>query len=712
MPEAYQGPDSTAMRGSDRGYPPPVRSLRSSRRLLLVAPLLLSCGDEPQAEAPPYFGESTPEELVTEMSLEEKVDQMHGLQLAAIDDLFWVAGNERLGIPELRMVDGPRGVRAGKATAFPVGMARGATWDPELERRVGRAIGLEASAKGANVLLAPTVNILRHPAWGRAQETYGEDTFHIGVMGAAFIEGAQEHVLAMVKHFAANSIEDTRFDVDVTVDERSLREVYLPHFHRAVVEADAASVMSAYNFVNGHHASENEHLLRTILKGEWEFDGFVTSDWVFGTRDTVAAANGGLDIEMPAAVYFGQALIDAVNAGDVPESVVDEAVARILRAKTEHASKLPLVLRPELVESEEHVALAREVAIASTVLLKNDGALPLDSGAVGNIVVIGELAAVANLGDTGSSAVTPSRAVTPLDGIRARADGAEVTHIPGPTLTADEEALVAGADVAIVVVGLTTADEGEGLITEGGDRDTLSLRTEQEALVQSVAALSSNTVVVLEGGSAIVVSPFADDVEGLLMTWYPGMEGGAALAEVLFGDASPGGRLPLSIPRAETDLPTFDNESFEVEYGFLHGYRYLDAEGSEPHYPFGFGLDYTTYAYGGLSLSADTLSPEETLTVSVDVTNDGDRRGSEIVQVYVHVEGSAVTRAPRDLRGFQRVTLEAGETKRVAVELRADDLAYWNVEAKRWELEAATYVVEVGSSSRDIRAEESFTVAP
>ncbi len=667
----------------------------------LCTVLLLSCGDDSATLPPqtPQFGSATPEELVQAMSLEEKVEQMHGSSLAAIDDLFHTPENTRLKIPGFRMVDGPRGARAGKATAFPVAMSRGASFDPELERRVGRAIGREAAAKGANVLLAPTINVLRHPAWGRAQETYGEDTVHIGAMGAAFIEGAQEHVLASVKHFACNSIEDTRFDVNVTVDERTLREVYLPHFRRAVVDAKVASVMSAYNQVNGQFSSENPVLLRDLLKDEWGFDGFVESDWVFGTRSTVEAANAGLDIEMPAPNYFGQGLVDAVRAGEVDEAVIDEAVTRIVRKKTEYAAFMPPALDPDAVESEEHLALAREAASQGMVLLKNGGTLPL-SRSGGTLVVVGALADVANLGDLGSSAVTPTSPVTPLAGIQAAAGSLEVVHLPGPTLSAADEAQIAAADAVVIVVGLTSADEGEDLFIEGGDRDTLSLHAEDEALISAVAALSDNTVVVLEAGSAIVVRPFVDEIEALLMAWYPGTQGGHAIADVLFGDVEPGGRLPISFPRSEADLPTFDHESLEVSYGFLHGYRHLDANASEPEFPFGFGLSYTSFSLSDASVTPSQLSAEGELTVAVRVSNTGARTGSEVVQVYVRVEGSSVERAPRDLRGFQRVLLEAGQSEVVEITVAASDLAIWTDAG--WELEPASYVLEVGTSSRDL----------
>ena len=641
------------------------------------------------------------------MTLEEKVDQMHGSSLAAVDDLFLTPDNARLGIPGFRMVDGPRGVRAGRATAFPVAMARGASFDPELERRVGRAIGREAAARGANVILAPTINILRHPAWGRAQETYGEDTTHIGAMGVAFIEGAQEHVLASAKHFACNSIEDTRFDVDVTIDERTLREVYLPHFRRAVVDAKVGSVMSAYNQVNGHYASENAHLIRDILKGEWAFDGFVESDWVFGTRSTVAAANAGLDLEMPAATYFGPWLVEAVQAGEVDEAVIDEAATRVVRKKVELGASMTPQLDPDVIESAEHLALAREAARSGMVLLKNEGALPL-ARAGGTLVVVGALATVANLGDQGSSGVTPTSPVSPLEGIEAAAAPLSVVYIAGPSLTAADEATLAAADAVVVVVGLTFEDEGEALFNVGGDRDTLSLHEEDEALIGAVAALSDNTVVVLEAGSALVVRPFIDDVEALLMAWYPGTEGGNALADVLFGDAEPGGRLPISFPADEADLPPFDHDSLEVSYGFLHGYRHLDAIGRAPELPFGFGLSYTTFSLSDPSVSPASLDAAGSVTVSVTVTNDGPRSGSEVVQLYVRVEGSAVERAPRDLRGFGRITLEPGASGVVEIELSAADLAIWRDGG--WELEPAEYFLEIGTSARDLAFELPLTI--
>jgi beta-glucosidase len=664
----------------------------------------------------PYRDPSRPveervEDLLGRMTLEEKVEQMHGSPPEGTPELWPTPANERLGIPGFHMVDGPRGVRAGTATTFPVGAARGATFDPDLEERVGRAIGAEAAAKGADVLLAPTINVLRHPRWGRAQETYGEDPFHVGTMGAAFVRGAQEHVIASAKHFAANSIEDVRFTVDVTVDERTLREIYLPHFRRAV-DAGVGSVMSAYNKVNGSWCGESVHLLREILKGEWGFDGFVESDWVFGTHDTVGSALGGLDVEMPWPNWYGAPLVEAVRAGDVPEATIDDAARRILRAKFRFGlfdGRDPV--DPAVVEGAEHVALALEVARESIVLLRNEaGALPVDRGSLRSLAVVGALAGVANLGDTGSSDCTPSSAVTPLAGLGVRAGTADVVHVGTDTPSATDLDAVAAADAAVVVVGLTAADEGESVIG-AGDRDSLLLREEHQALVRAVAARNPRTIVVLEGSGAVTTDGWGDAAPALLVAWYPGMEGGRALADVIFGDVNPSGRLPVAFPRAETDLPPFENTGDEATYGYFHGYRHLDREGTEPLHPFGFGLSYTVFEYADLRLEAATVAADGTVRATVDVRNAGGRDGTEVVQLYVGAPGSAVERAVRELRAFRRVAVGAGETVAVELEFPAGDLAYWDAGREAWVVEPIEYVVEVGRSSRDLPLSARFRVA-
>lgn len=653
--------------------------------------------------------------LLAEMTPSQKIAEMHGAAAGTVDGFWQAGGDTSLGIPPFKMSDGPRGVavNAGSATAFPVGMARGATWDPELERRVGIPMGLELAAKGGNMILAPTINLLRHPGWGRAQETYSEDPFHMGRMALGFIGGAQNHVLASAKHFDANSVEDTRFTMSADMDERTLREVYLPHFRVAVEVAHVASVMSAYNRVNGTYCAENEHLLRDILKGDWAFSGFVESDWVLGTRSTVPSALAGLDIEMPSPVYYGPPLLDAVQSGDVPESVVDEAVLRILKRKVCFSLDKPEAVDPGVVENDEHRALAREVAEQSMVLLKNAGGLLPLSEDIETIAVVGQLSDTANLGDQGSSSVSPTTSVSPLAGLEARIGAERIVSITTDAPSAEELSTLDGLPVAVVVAGLTYQDEGENIPggQGGGDRAHLGLHDDQVALIEAVSSRVKHTIVVLEGGSAIIVRPWVDSVEGLLMAWYPGTEGGAALARLLFGDVNPSGRLPVTFARNEADYPPWDITSERVEYGYLHGYRLLDEEGREPEYAFGFGLSYSRSELGRLELDRVEAGAGDTVTVSVDVYNRGAVAMDEVVQVYASAPDSAVARAPKILVGFVRLALDPGEVKtaRIPIDVEAH-LSHWDVDAAAWALESTDWTLRVGKSSRDLPLTASLRV--
>ncbi len=650
------------------------------------------------------------DELVSEMTLEEKIAQMAGSGPGGPP--FSVPGVERLGVPTFEMSDGPRGVQAQEGTTqLPVGMARGATWDPELERRVGEVMGSELRAAGGNVLLAPTINILNHPSWGRAQETYGEDVHHLSRMGVAFVEGVQVYALANVKHYAANNIENTRFDVDVNVDERTLREIYLPHFRAAVLEAKAASVMTAYNLVNGHYCAENEPLVREILKTQWAFDGFAVSDWFLGTRSTVPSALAGLDIEMPSAMHYGESLLEAVRGGEVSEALIDDSVKRMVRKKLQFRLDEPSPVDESVIASDEHLAVAREAAVKGSVLLKNDSAaLPLDKSALTRLAVVGLLADTPNTGDTGSSNTTPSFIVTPLQGIE-EAVGSEVTidHLGTDTIDPADEAVIQQADAVIVVTGLTAEDEGEGLIG-AGDRLELGLSSERVALIQDVAALNARTIVVLEGGSAITMGDWLPDVEALLMAWYPGQMGGHAIADLLFGDANPSGKLPLTIPKSVDDLPPFDAESSSVTYSYFHGYRHIDREGLDPELEFGFGLSYTTFAVDNLNADLSNAVAGDVVVFSVEVSNTGEVAGAEVVQLYVTYPGSAVERADLELKGFQKVMLEPGETQTVEIELPVNSLAYYEVSESAWVLEGLQYEVHVGRSSRDLPLSATLTV--
>ncbi len=650
--------------------------------------------------------------LLAELSLDEKLAMMHGASVGVIDDTWLVEGNARTGIPGFHMLDGPRGVSSFthlRATAFPVAMMRGATWDPELEERVGQAIAVEIRSAGADVVLAPTMNVLRHPRWGRAQETYSEDTVHMGALALAFVRGVQsEGVLASAKHFAGNSIEDTRHSVNVVMDERTLREIYLPHFRRVVVEGHVASVMSAYNQVDGLFCDEQPHLLTDILRGEWGFAGFVESDWLLGTHADVASVRAGLDIEMPALSHF-RALPGAVARGDLDEHELDVSVRRILRAELcFDLDALPprprgtIIDDPSQRETLEHLALAEEVARRGIVLLRNEAAaLPIAGATTGSIVVLGRNADEENIGDRGSSGVEPTDVITALEDLTARALApTTVTLVPGTTLDAAAEATVRASDVAIIVTGLDENDEGEGDIA-AGDRASLEIPAEDVALIHAVAAIHDRVIVVLEGGGPLLTRSWENEVEAILVAFYPGTRGGDAIAELVFGDYAPSGRLPFSMPVQEADLPPFDNVSPTVTYGFFHGYRHLAHEGISPAYPFGFGLTYTTFAYSNLVLSTDTLAAGGSLTATVTVTNAGARTAIETVQLYVATVGSRVERAPEDLRGFAQVELDAGASADVTISLQAEDLAFWDEARASWELEAIDYELRVGAHAGD-----------
>ena len=674
--------------------------MRTFPSILALVLALTGCKRTLECDGPDCAQVTQPtavQDLLNQMSLEDKVFEMHGAGNGAPEGLWHAGGNDALGIPAFKMSDGPRGVTAGNSTTFPVGMARGATFDPELEERVAAAIALELRAKGGNVILAPVVETLRHPAWGRSQETYGEDTHHVGEMGAAFVRGAQANgVVATPKHFAVNSIEDTRFDVNVTIDDRSLQELYIPP-HTRTIEAGALAIMSAYNSVNGAYCAENRELLTTILRDQLDFHGLVMSDWIWGTHDTLGMIDAGLDVEMPSPQFYGEPLIQAVEAGEVDEASIDRAVRRILTVKLIGIDPEPV--DPSVVESSEHVELAREVALGSMVLLRNEGgALPLDEAS--SIAVIGPLADVVNLGDAGSSSATPSTAVHPLAGIEEAAGNhrSGVTHVS----TAAE---TAAADAAIVVVGLTADDEGEQIpLFPGGDRDDLGLRASDVTLIQEVAAANPRTIVVVEGGSAIRMDPWYAEVEGIVMAWYPGMEGGTALGQLLWGDVDFSGRLPLSIPVADADLPEFDHVSHEVTYDYFHGYRHLDHEGTAARYPFGFGLSYTTFAYEDLTVSLT----DDGLTADVTVRNTGTVEGAEVVQLYLGTT-DIPNRAPRDLRAFQKVWLDPGQTETVTLTVPARDLMHWD---GGWTSTAATWTVEAGPNVADLPLSETVQITP
>ncbi len=665
------------------------------------------------------------DDLMGRMSLADKVHQLSGdggdLLLVRLGAHVYLlnrfphmyAGHDpALGIPPISFGDGPRGVVVGEASAFPVAIARGASWDPELEARVGDAIAVEARALGINYFGGLCINLLRHPGWGRAQETYGEDPFHVGEMGVSLMTAVQRHnVMVCAKHFALNSIENSRFFVDVELDDRTLHEVYLPHFRRCV-DAGLASVMSAYNRVRGQWCGHSELLLDEILRRRWGFEGFVSCDWVWGLHGTVEPAVAGMDVEMPRTRHYGRRLLRAARTGRLDPAVIERNARRVVRTKLRFVTREdPEEYGPERVECDAHRALARESAEASMVLLRNEGALlPLDPGALRRVAVIGELAGERNLGDRGSSMVSPRRVVTFLDGLRERlGDGVEVVFEEGRDADA-VQAAARSADAVVVVAGRRWNDEGENLasrrkpgkparVARGGDRTDLALRSREVATILAAVAANPRTAVVLVGGSAITMEAWRASVPAILMAWYPGMEGGAALARILFGDANPAGKLPFSLPADPAQLPPFDPWAERVEYAYLHGYTLLDERGAEPAFPFGHGLSYTTFTLGEVELANATIPPDGALELSVPVTNTGDRPGAEVVQVYVAFPDAGAPRPARLLRAFGKVSLDPGETRRLSLTVRAADLARYEPDGARWIVDPGEYRALVGTSS-------------
>ncbi len=610
--------------------------------------------------------------------------------------------DKKLGIPGVLFTDGPRGVVMGASTCFPVSMARGATWDPELEERVGKAIGVEARAQGANLFAGVCINLLRHPAWGRAQETYGEDPVLLGSMGAALARGIQSTgMMACAKHYACNSMENTRFKVNVRIDERTLHEVYLPHFKRCVDEGIAA-IMSAYNKVNGEHCGQNKALLRDILKSQWGFTGLVMSDFIFGVRDGEAALKGGLDIEMPFRLHMKPKKMAAlVAAGKVDPALVDDAALRVLRQQLRfNNTPDPATFSKEKVGCAEHVALAREVAQKGIVLLKNDGnTLPFRLDGIKQLAVFGKLARIANLGDHGSSRVHPRKVITLLEGLKsATGDLVAVVHDDGKSVVKASR-IASQSDACVIVAGLSWRDEGENLGSSGGDRGSLGLHPADVALIQAVSAANKRCALVLEGGSAIITEDVRGTVPAMLVAWYPGMEGGAAIADVLFGKVNPSGKLPVTFPKFPNQLPFFDKKAMVIDYGYFHGYRLLDKNKAEPAFAFGHGSSYTSFRLSKSHLDSDRVESYGTITATVDVQNSGKVPGDEIVQVYVGYEAPALERPTKELKGFARVHVEPGEIRTVAIPIRARDLRYFDPAVKSWKNDSCGHVAYIATSS-------------
>ncbi len=684
----------------------------------LAAPIMMTAqSPEARYRDPKLPVEQRVDDLLGRMTLEEKVDIVSG------GGWMESKANARLGIPALKMADGPVGVRNWygpsaitmkansplptiTSTAFPAVVALGATWDPDLLHEVGKTIGDEARALGRDMMLGPAVNIVRAPLAGRNFEMYGEDPYLSSRLVVGYIQGMQgEGIIATVKHFAANNQEYERQTIDAKIDERALREIYLPAFRAAVQEAHVWAVMSAYNKLNGHWCAENSWLLTDVLKKEWGFQGIVVSDWK-GTHSTAPTANAGLDLEMPGAesirrytaagvpqnpgdvgsrgaMLTPDKLLPLVKSGEVKEAVIDDKVRRLLRVM--FANGLFENAKPGGGEVDTPVqrALARKAADEAIVLLKNSGdVLPLLPEKVHSIAVIGPSAAVARTGGGGSSSVKTSYAISPLDAVRERAgSGIQVSYAEA---LPEAVAVAAKADLVLVFAG-----DSADVEREGRDRESMDLPGGQNELIEAVVKANPHTVVVLNVGAPVTM-PWVERVPAIVNAWFPGEEGGHAIADVLFGDVNPSGKLPETFPRRIEDSPSWGNypgKDGVVDYaeGIYVGYRHYDKKNIEPLFCFGHGLSYTKFEYSDLKVSADQ--------VSLWVRNTGPRDGAEVVQLYVRLPGA--DRPVKELKGFRRVELMRGTGVTVTLPLR--DLN-----------DAGKYDVLVGASSRDVRLQGSF----
>lgn len=805
------------------------------------------------------------DKILSQMTLEEKVSLLAGAS-------FWeTVPVDRLGVPALKVTDGPSGARGGvfeggvKAAAFPVGIALAATWDLALVEEIGQALGQEAKSKGAQVVLAPTVNIHRSPLAGRNFECYSEDPYLSGKMAAAYIRGVQSQgVGATIKHFVCNDSEFERNSISSEVCERALREIYLPPFKAAVQEGKTWCLMTSYNRINGTYACDNAYTITRILREEWGFDGLVMSDWM-GTQSTVASVNAGQDLEMPGpANWRGEKLLQAVKDGEVSEAMIDASARRVLAlvektGKFDHPERQP----EQAIDRPEHHVLIRKAAGEGMALLKNTGVLPLSRSKMKSIALIGPNAKVTRFNGGGSASVNPHYLVSPYEGMvqkigaQARVgyemgctihkmlpliardllgpEGLEVHFYNNPDCSGDPDAsirsdnsnffwlgnvvegvnpnafsgrlsgilkpseggtytfgvsglcparlslngieiidnwtqfrpsfalmggdayeaiaeivlevgneyrlevvfrkeempmpvaalrigllppipldaieraakLAGRSEVAVIFAGFSSEWESEGF-----DRPDMQLAGDQNALIEKVAAVNPNTAVVLNSGSPISM-PWLDKVAAVLQAWYPGQECGNAIADVLFGDVTPCGKLPQTFPIRLEDNPAYINypgENGKVLYGegLFVGYRYYDKKKLAPLFPFGYGLSYTSFEYDRLSLNAEKINAQQSLTVSVDITNTGKCDGKEVVQLYIRDVASSLQRPEKELKGFAKVELQPGQRKTVSFQVDREALAYYDDSACKWIAEAGEFEVLVGSSSQDIRVSGRF----
>ncbi len=730
--------------------------LRLAIKVLVAALLLGSCTAPSKTEIRKQESVSLSlnwdtriDSIIQKLTLEEKINLLHGT------GMFWSGGVERLGIPELQYADGPLGVREeiersswmpmgwtnDSATFFPAGTALGATWNPELSKRYGEAIAQEARARNKDILLAPAINIMRTPLCGRNYEYMTEDPFLNAQMVVPYVHGVQEQdVAACVKHFAINNQETNRGSVDVLASERAIREIYLPGFQAAVMEGQAFSVMGAYNQFRGSYLCENDYLLNKVLKGEWGFNGIVISDWA-AVHNSVNSAKYGLDIEMGSNLpfdqfYFANPLLEAVKKGEVEESLIDEKVKRILRVMY-NVKNMDLARKKGSINTAEHSEVVYKVASEAIVLLKNkERVLPVDLSKVKSIAVIGDNAtSTFALGGFGAG-VKARYEVTALQGLKNRlgdavelryAQGYCEKYLPGkenqsfgrdidytadPALIKEAVDIARTSDYAVIVAGSNRSVESESV-----DRKDIRLPFAQEELIKAVVAVNPKTIVVLVTGAPYDIREVDQVAPAIVWTWFNGSEGGNALADMLLGKVNPSGKLPFTLPEKLEDSPAhamkaFPGDDTKVEYleDILVGYRWFDTKNIDPIYCFGYGLSYTTFDFAKPECAETEFTANDTIHFSLQLTNNGKMAGAEVVQLYVQDVQPKVTKASKELKAFQKVFLQPGESRKVELDIPVSSLAYFDESVNQWVVSSGQYKLLMGSSSRDIRGEKLITV--
>jgi len=696
------------------------------------------------------------DETISKLTLKEKVSMCHGA------GLFRTQGVERLNIPPIKMSDGPMGVRhefpndswapIGNSddyvTYIPCNTALASTWNTDLAYEAGEVLGKEARGRGKDIILGPGINIIRSPLCGRNFEYMSEDPYLTSKMVVPFIKGVQEKndVSVCVKHFAVNNQETERLNVEVELDERTLREIYLPAFESAVKEGNAYAIMTAYNKLFGYYCSHNKYLLKEILEGEWGFDGVVVSDWG-AVHDTIEAANAGMDIEMSVTTkfdeyFFANPLIKAVKEGKISEKVIDEKVRRILRLMYKINIFSDNRERGEY-NSEENRKKILDVARESIVLLKNErGILPLEDKKIKTLGVIGENANITHSNGGVSAEIKALYEITPLLGINMRLGGnTQVKYAKGYSnnksikeeLIKEAVELAKSCDAIIIIGGLKhisedleVEDNGISVIkndnlkrridSEGYDRTDLELPYDQDELIKRILEVNKNAVVVMLSGSPVNMTRWIDDASAVVQTWYNGMEGGRALAEVLFGDINPSGKLPITFPRKLEDCPAHKIGEFpggeKVKYseGVFVGYRYFSSYDIEPLFCFGHGLSYTNFKYEDLQVLVEGDKDDINISIILKISNCGQKTGKEVIQVYINDEESCVERPKIELKGFSKVSLEANESKEVKIKLGKKSLAYYSIEESKWVIQKGKFNIFVASSSMDIRLKEQIDI--